>query len=76
MAYEIFSGRRAFDSDSTQAVISSMQRFEPKEADWRDTPDPLRQLIVSMMESDASERMTDYDTINRVLDNVLSQLPH
>ena len=74
VAYEIFSGKRAFDSDSTQAVISSMQRFEPRDADWRDTPEPLRQLIVSMMESDASERMTDYDTINRVLDTMLSQL--
>lgn len=76
VAYEIFSGKRAFDSDSTQAVISSMQRFDPRDADWRDTPEPLRKLIVSMMESDASERMTDYDTINRVLDTMLSQLSH
>ncbi len=71
-----FQWRRAFDSDSTQTVIISMQRFEAQKADWRDTPDPLRQLIVSMMESDASERMTDHDTINRGLDNMLSDLPH
>ena len=74
VAYEIFSGRRAFDSDSTQTVISSMQRFEPKEEDWRDTPEPLRKLIVCMMESDANARMTDYETISRVLDTMLSQL--
>ncbi len=74
VAYEIFSGRRAFDSDSTQAVISSMQRFEPKDADWRDTPDPLRKLIVSMMESDANERMTDFETIDHALDAMLIQL--
>lgn len=42
VAYEIFSGRRAFDSDSTKAVISSIQRFDPPESDWRDTPDQLR----------------------------------
>lgn len=73
VAYEIFSGKRAFDSDSTQAVISSMQRFEPQEADWRNTPAPLRELIVSMMESDAKERMTDFATIDRELDTMLSQ---
>ncbi|MDA7906885.1 protein kinase [Rhodopirellula sp.] len=74
VAYEIFSGRRAFDSDSTQAVISSMQRFEPRESDWRDTPDELRKLIVSMMHIDASERMTDYEEIDNVLDAMLIQL--
>lgn len=74
VAYEIFCGKRAFDSNSIQAVISSMQRFEPKDADWRDTPDPLRKLIVSMMESDANERMTDFETIDHALDAMLIQL--
>ena len=49
-------------------------RFEPKDADWRDTPDPLRKLIVSMMESDANERMTDFETIDHALDAMLIQL--
>ena len=74
VAYEIFSGKRAFDSDSTQAVVSSMQRFEPRDSDWPDTPEPLRELIVGMMESDANERITDFATINRVLDTMMGQL--
>jgi len=74
VAYEIFSGKRAFESDSTQAIISSMQRFDPKESDWRDTPKPLRDLIVSMMHADAAERMTDYATIDHALDTILRQL--
>ena len=74
VAYEIFSGRRAFDSDSTKTIISSMQRFEPKESDWRDTPDSLRKLITSMMHADPAERMTDYEAIDDRLDAVLSEL--
>ena len=74
MAYEIFSGRRALDSDSTKTIISSMQRFEPKESDWRDTPDSLRKLITSMMHADPAERMTDYEAIADRLDAVLSEL--
>jgi predicted Ser/Thr protein kinase len=74
VACEIFSGRRAFESESTKAIISSMQRFEPKESDWRGTPKPLQDLVVSMMHADAAERMTDYATIDRILDTVLIQL--
>ena len=74
VAYEIFSGRRALDSDSTKTIISSMQRFEPKESDWRDTPDSLRKLITSMMHADPAERMTDYEAIADRLDAVLSEL--
>jgi hypothetical protein len=33
VACEISSGRRAFESDSTKAIISSMQRLEPKDSD-------------------------------------------
>jgi serine/threonine protein kinase len=74
VAYEIFSGKRAFDSGSTQSVISSMQRFEPKGSDWGDTPDALRRLITDMMLTNAEERMTDYESIREVLERTLSGL--
>jgi len=74
VAFEIFSGNRAFDRDSTKAVISSMQRFEPKDEDWKGTPPSLQQLIASMMLSNADERMTDYQAIHNVLERTLSEL--
>ena len=74
VAFEIFSGKRAFDSGSTQSVIRSMQRFEPKDSDWGDTPDALRSLINNMMLSSTEERMTDYESISEVLEQTLSKL--
>lgn len=74
VAYEIFSGKRVFDSDSTQSVTSSMQRFEPKCSDWGDTPDVLRRLITHMLLTNAEERMTDYEPIREVLEQTLSGL--
>jgi len=71
VAYELLTGRRAFVSVA-QTMEGSRQLFDPESDDWSRVPDSLRQLIMSMMETEPDQRCTGFDEIESRLDRVIA----
>jgi len=75
VAYELFCGKRAFNRGSTKSIMHSMEVFDQETADWGETPDALRQLVIQMLNYDRGERATEYGDIRGIIETVLEDQP-
>lgn len=73
LAYEMFSGNRAFANESTKSLVNSMRQFNSSSADWRDTPLALQQLVTRMMVLDKQSRLSDYGEIRDTIKAVVAK---
>ena len=73
VAYEMLTGRRAFDGEDMTDVLGAVVRLEPN---WQalpaDVPQPVRTLLQGCLVKDRGRRVADISTALFVLDKVAS----
>jgi len=71
--YEILSGKRTFDGDSTTDVLAAVVRADP---DWSslpvETPTPVRRLLKRCLQKDRKRRLPDIGVARLEIDDALA----